>query len=167
MGIKKDNMAIVESLGAWDVSDTLLQTAQVGAELLYEPSVGSARIWKLVGRGPAGVLSVYVNENLVYQCALWNKCSDVVVDLRGTRGRVRALSSQGVLELHAYKRRDVVMRQGLYMQLDALALSQVRAWAAQGRLRPGFAVFRSTNVFDESECSECPRGLVCKEFIES
>jgi hypothetical protein len=167
MGIKKDNMAIVESLGAWDVSDTLLQTAQVGAELLYEPSVGSARIWKLVGRGTAGVLSVYVNENLVYQCALWNKCSDVVVDLRGTRGRVRALSSQGVLELHAYKRRDVVMRQGLYMQLDALALSQVRVWAAQGRLRPGFAVFRSTNVFDESVCSECPRGLVCKEFIES
>jgi hypothetical protein len=165
MGIKMDNMVIVESLGAWDVSDTLLQTAQAGAELLYEPSVGSARIWKLVGRGPAGVLSVYVNENLVYQCALWNICSDVGVDLRGTRGRVRALSSQGVLELHAYKRRDVVMRQGLYMQLDALALSQVRAWAAQGRLRPGFAVFRSTNVFDESECSECPRGLVCKEFI--
>jgi len=53
------------------------------------------------------------------------------------------------------------------MQLDALALSQVRAWAAQGRLRPGFAVFKSTNVFDESVCSECPRGLVCKEFIES
>ena len=63
--------------------------------------------------------------------------------------------------------RDVVMRQGLYMQLDALALSLVRAWAAQGRLRPGFAVFKSTNVFDESVCSECPRGLVCKEFIES
>jgi hypothetical protein len=100
MGIKKDNMTIVESLGAWDVSDTLLQTAQVGAELLYEPSVGSARIWKLV-------------------------------------------------------------------QLNALAISQVRAWAAQGRLWPGFAVFRSTNVFDESACSECPRGLVCKEFIAS
>jgi hypothetical protein len=51
------------------------------------------------------------------------------------------------------------------MQLDSSALAQVRAWAAQGRLRPGDAVFRSRNVFDENECSDCPRGLVCREYI--
>lgn len=79
---------------------------------------------------------------------------------------MRASSSLGALELHAYKRREVVMRQGLYMQLDAAALAQVRAWAAQGRLRAGDAVFRSRNVFDETECAECPRGLVCREYIE-
>ena len=165
VGIKKDNMAVVESLGAWDAGDTLLQTAPAGEELVYEPSASSPRIWKLVVAGPAGVLSVHVHENLVYGCAMWNECSNVAVDLRGTRGRVRASSRHCVLELHAYKRREVVMRAGLYMQLDSSALAQVRAWAAQGRLRPGDAVFRSRNVFDENECSDCPRGLVCREYI--
>ena len=165
VGIKQDDMVVVEGVGGWDTSDSLLETAPVGQELVYEPALDSPRIWKLSVAGPAGVLSVRVNENLVFQCALWNGCRDVVVDLRGTRGRVRASSSTGVIELHAFKQRQVVLRQGPYMTLSSEALAQVRAWAAQGRLRPGDAVFRAKNVFTESECSECPRGLACRDPI--
>ena len=75
---------------------------------------------------------MYVHENLVYGCVMWNECSNVAVDLRGPRGRVRASSRHCVLELHAYKRREVVMWQGLYMQLDSTVFKQVREWAAQG-----------------------------------
>jgi len=163
IGIKKGDMAVIQSVGEWDPSDSLLATVPVGQELVYEPARDSPSLWKLSVAGPAGVLSVRVNENLVFQCALWNRCRDVVVDLRGKRGRVQASSSTGVVELHAFKQREVVLRQGPYMTLSSQDLAQVRAWAAQGRLQAGDAVYRSKNVFTDIECSECPRGLACRD----
>ena len=62
VGIKKGNVAFVESLGAWDVIDTLLQTSTAGEELVYEPSASSPRIWKLVVAGPADFLCVCPRE---------------------------------------------------------------------------------------------------------
>jgi hypothetical protein len=156
-------MAVIERLGDWDTSDTLLQTAVAGQDLIYEPALGSGRLWKVVVEGAGGAVSVRVNENLVYQCALWNKCSNITVNLQGTRGRVHASSSSGVVKLYVFKRRAVVLRTGLYMTLSSDAVSQVQAWAAQGRLRAGDVVFKDKNVFTEDACSFCPRGLLCKE----
>ena len=154
-------MAVVQRLGAWVATDTLLRNVS-GQELAYDTSRSSPALWKLVVRGAAGSLTVHVNGYLMFRCGAWNECSDVSVDLRGSKGSVRALSSRGVLELHGYTRREAAMRPG-YMQLDAAALEQVSLWAAQGRLRPGDAVFRSRSVFDDTVCSECPRGLKCME----
>jgi hypothetical protein len=151
-------MAVVQRLGAWMATDTLLLNAS--GQLAYDTSRSSPALWKLIARGAAN-LTVRVNGYLMFRCGA--SCSDVsTVHLRGAKGSVRALSSRGVLELHGYTRREVVMRSG-YMPLDAAALDQVRMWAAQGRLRPGDAVFRSRSVFDDTVCSECPRGLKCME----
>ena len=150
-------MAIVQLLGAWIATDTLLRNAS--GQLAYDTSRSSPALWKFIARGAAN-LTVRVNGYLMFRCGA--SCSDVSVDLRGAKGSVRALSSRGVLELHGYTRREAVMRPG-YMQLDAAALEQVSLWAAQGRLRPGDAVFRSRSVFDDTVCSACPRGLKCME----
>jgi hypothetical protein len=161
IGIRNTDMAIVQRLGEWSATDTLLLNAS-GQELAYDTSRSSPALWKLIARGAAGNLTVHVNGRLMFRCGARRQCADVSVDLRGSRGSVRALGSRGVLELHGYTRREVVMRPG-YMPLDAAALEQVRMWAAEGRLRPGDAVFRSRSVFDDTVCSECPRGLKCME----
>jgi hypothetical protein len=157
IGIRNTDMAVVQRLGAWMATDTLLLNAS--GQLAYDTSRSSPALWKLIARGAAN-LTVRVNGYLMFRCGA--SCSDVSVDLRGAKGSVRALSSRGVLELHGYTRREAVMRPG-YMQLDAAALEQVSLWAAQGRLRPGDAVFRSRSVFDDTVCSACPRGLKCME----
>jgi hypothetical protein len=167
VGIKTTDMAIIESVGEWSTSNTLLLTASAGQELMYTLAQHSPRLWKLVVPGPAGALSVRVNDNLVYECEAWNGCRDVTVDLRGTRGSVRAQSSLAAVELHVFKEREVVLSQGLYMSLSSEALAQVRVWASQGRLRTGDAVFRDRNVFDSNVCSSCPRKLVCQEYINA
>ena len=167
VGIKTTDMAIIESVGEWSTSNTLLLTASAGQELVYTLAQNSPRLWKLVVSGPAGALSVRVNDNLVYECEAWNGCRDVTVDLRGTRGSVRAQSSLATVELHVFKEREVVLSQGLYMSLSSEGLAQVRVWASQGRLRTGDAVFRGRNVFDSDVCSPCPRKLVCQEYINT
>ena len=118
-------MAIVQRLGAWMATDTLLLNAS--GQLAYDTSRSSPALWKLIARGAAN-LTVRVNGYLMFRCGA--SCSDVSVDLRGAKGSVRALSSSGMLELHGYTRREAVMRPG-YMQLDAAALDQVSLWAAQ------------------------------------
>jgi hypothetical protein len=101
-------MAIVQRLGAWIPTDTLLRNVS-GQELVYEASRSSPEIWKLIVRGAAGSLTVHVNSYLMFKCGALNECADVSVDLRGTKGSVRALSTRGVLELHGYKRREAIM----------------------------------------------------------
>jgi hypothetical protein len=140
IGIRNTDMAIVQRLGAWIPTDTLLRNVS-GQELVYEASRSSPEIWKLIVRGAADSLTVHVNSYLMFKCGAWNECADVSVDLRGTKGSLRALSTRGVLELHGYKRREAIMRSG-YMQLDADTcsdtLEQVSLWAAAAARRRCF-----------------------------
>jgi hypothetical protein len=166
MGVSKTKMAVIDRLGAWDTTDTLLsvsgQELSVAAqELVHDTARGSPALYQLVVRG-ATTLAVHVDNYLVFQCPAWRKCSDLTVSLRGTRGRVRALSGGGRIELHGFKRRQAIMRPG-YMALDAAALDQVERWVAEGRLRPGDPVFNSKTVFDSTVCESCPRGLKCTQ----
>ena len=166
MGVSKTKMAVIDRLGAWDTTDTLLsvsgQELSVAAqELVHDTARGSPALYQLVVRG-ATTLTVHVDNYLVFKCPAWRKCSDLTVSLRGTRGRVRALSGGGRIELHGFKRRQAIMRPG-YMALDAAALDQVERWVAEGRLRPGDPVFNSKTVFDSTVCESCPRGLKCTQ----
>ncbi len=166
IGIRKTKMAVIDRLGAWDTTDTLLrvsgQELSVAAqELVHDTARGSPALYQLVVRGATN-LTVHIDNYLAFQCRAWHKCSDLTVSLRGARGRVRALSGGGRMELHVFKRRQAIMRSG-YIALDAVALDQLGRWVAEGRLRPGDAVFNSKTVFDSTVCEACPRGLKCTQ----
>jgi hypothetical protein len=64
-----------------------------GQELVYKALHSSPVIWKLIVRGAAGSLTVHVNNYLMFKCGAWDKCSDVSIDVRGSKGIVCALSS--------------------------------------------------------------------------
>jgi len=162
------DMVTVERLGPFiDAS----AESQSNSTSLFVAANTSRVLWRIQIAFPLDMpklrsATVKVANRQVFSCSR-GSCKNTIIELHGSRGIVAATSTDATFTLRWRTRRELVLAP--YHPQNAAAwwpaaLAQAQAWAAQRRLLPGAAVYRSPAVFSTAVtvCTPCPTGLKCK-----
>lgn len=149
--VASEDMSVVRRLGEW-LPDSVEEISAMNV-LLHK----GAGMWRLLVQGSLSTVTVTVAERLVFECV--HTCAHTTLELAGMRGALNASAPGALLTLLVRTRRAVLLEaERPWWQA---AEQRAQTWAAQGVLRPGFAVFRTRRVFTGQQCSPCPANLVC------